>query len=187
MRYLRQFFYDRFGTKRGAFNKAIIYFLYKTGRFNKFSSIDKANISRLVFICKGNVCRSPFAEEIAKKNGVNVISFGLETDGNTPANKDVVRVAKKIGIDLSSHCSAKFDSDKIKSGDLIIGMEPKHCLEISKYKYPNNVQISLLGTLAKKGKTAYIHDPYGLSDGYIYNCLILIKRCVEGICNDLKK
>jgi len=50
---------------------------------------------------------------------------------------------------------------------------------VETYELPEGVQVSLLGLLNPGMKVPYIHDPFGLSDGYFKTCLGFIKQTVE--------
>ncbi|MGC1818407.1 MAG: hypothetical protein WA900_12230, partial [Casimicrobiaceae bacterium] len=67
-------FPDRFGGKK-AFLSTVWYSGQRlTGRFTRYRSIDWPHVSRLVFICKGNICRSAFAAEKARMLGRHAVS-----------------------------------------------------------------------------------------------------------------
>jgi protein-tyrosine-phosphatase len=73
---------------------------------------------KVLFVCAGNICRSPFAEGLARRlaaeRGLDVefASAGeIALDGDRcPA--DAVSVAKEYGVDLSSHRARRLTTDK---------------------------------------------------------------------------
>jgi protein-tyrosine-phosphatase len=77
---------------------------------------------KVLFVCAGNICRSPFAEGLARRlaaeRGLDVefASAGeIALDGDR-CPPDAVAVAKEYGVDLSSHRARRFttgDADKI--------------------------------------------------------------------------
>jgi len=92
----------------------------------------------LVFVCTGNICRSPMAEGIMKdvlidqagESGVSpnikVISAGIHASPGYPASENSVEAAAEDGIDIKVHQSRPFDSEIAQAADLILTMELSH-------------------------------------------------------------
>ena len=62
----------------------------------------------LVFVCTGNICRSPMAEGMFKKlleekgeSGIDCSSAGLATFDGRPASDNAQAVALEYGVDIS--------------------------------------------------------------------------------------
>ncbi len=127
------------------------------GIYKTYIEIDFSQVKRFVFVCSGNICRSALAEAVMKQCGGSAGSFGLDTRGGDPADPRMVAFGKKFGFDLSEHSTCRVNQCKVISGDLLIGMEPKHCIKLRKL-YPEN-QVTLLG-IWSNCKKVYIHDPY---------------------------
>jgi protein-tyrosine-phosphatase len=73
---------------------------------------------KVLFVCAGNICRSPFAEGLARRlaaeRGLDVefASAGeIALDGDR-CPPDAVAVAMEYGVDLSSHRARRFTTDK---------------------------------------------------------------------------
>lgn len=85
----------------------------------------------LLFICTGNLCRSPMAATVARKvlagraKAVNVISAGLLRPGE-PATDEAVKVMWRRGLDLSTHRSRRVGDALVPAPDLIVGMAREH-------------------------------------------------------------
>lgn len=177
---------NRFGSTRGLVKLIKAKFDYRLGRINAPNKVDWSTVSRLVFICQGNVCRSPFAEAVARQQGVDAISLGLKTNQGTPVNAIASRIALEMGFNINHHKSTLFTPEVLREGDLILCMEPRH-LNDSRYAVlPVNVQITLLGMLNPQQQTPFIQDPYDLSDEYYRRCLALIRSTVESIAHEWK-
>jgi protein-tyrosine-phosphatase len=72
---------------------------------------------KVLFVCAGNICRSPFAEGLARRlaaeRGLDVefASAGeIALDGDR-CPPDAVAVAKEYGVDLSSHRARRLTTD----------------------------------------------------------------------------
>ena len=170
---------SRFGTKVGLARLIKVYLKYLLGSYNTYEKVDWSSVKRLVFICQGNVCRSPFAEAVARANELDTVSYGIVTDGSTRVNPIASRVALSLGIDMTQHVSKLFHNDNLRAGDLLIGMEPGHCQALMSHNLPTGVQVGLLGLLNGRTKVPYLCDPYGLSDDYYKTCFCYIKQTVE--------
>jgi protein-tyrosine phosphatase len=90
----------------------------------------------VLFVCTGNVCRSPSAALLFRKDldeagisGVTVHSAGtLGADFGPPDL--LVGAARTLSIDLGAHVSRKMDPDMIESAHLVIGLAREHVREI---------------------------------------------------------
>jgi protein-tyrosine phosphatase len=79
-------------------------------------------MGKILFVCKGNICRSPFAEALLRKAGYDECrSAGTENYhiGKT-ADVIAIEVAKEFGIDLASHVARQVQRDDIERAEHII-------------------------------------------------------------------
>lgn len=172
---------DYYGSKIGLIKYVLYKLLALTGWYGVYENIDIKRVKRLVFICKGNICRSPFAEGVAKNLGIDAISYGVDTRGGDKANDKAREIAKEFGVDMDGHITRRIETYEPQEGDLVIGMEPIHIsLLRNKINLPSTVQQMLLG-LWIKGKTPYIHDPYGNESRYFRSCFSLLSSSVENM------
>jgi glycine hydroxymethyltransferase len=85
----------------------------------------------ILFLCTGNVCRSPMAEGLFRhavqgRGEFRVLSAGLgAVDGQVPTHHSV-QAMKEIGIDISRQRSRALTSELVKQADLILGMTHSH-------------------------------------------------------------
>jgi protein-tyrosine phosphatase len=90
-----------------------------------------AGMPTLLFVCTGNLCRSPMAATVArnvlagKAEAVDVISAGLLRPGQ-PATDEAVKVMGRRGLDLSTHRSRRVGDALVPAPDLIVGMAREH-------------------------------------------------------------
>jgi len=84
-----------------------------------------------VFVCTGNICRSPMAAALLRARlrdvapEVEVASAGLLFD-DRPAEPNAVRALRHRGLDLSEHVSRRLDRELVEGASLILGMERVH-------------------------------------------------------------
>lgn len=143
----------------------------------------KREASRLVFVCSGNICRSPFAAAYARSIGLAAASFGLNAEDGVPANQRAVEVARDKGIDLTEHTAHRLRPDELSDADLVLIFEYRHasaCLR-------EGVSIEQLRLLAFAAPpwTWHIHDPYGLHCAYFHRCFRNIQNAIDKLAKML--
>jgi protein-tyrosine phosphatase len=173
------------GSKRGLVRYLNYELLRRLGVYRRFNKIDYANVKRLVFVCKGNICRSPLAEAVARKHAIPSQSFGLDTRGNDVADPRAVAWGLANGYDLSAHITSRVDQYQPQPGDLLIGMEPAHVYELEQRFAQAPVQITLIGLWLPR-PLAYLHDPYNSCEQYFEKCETLVTAAVVNLMEKLK-
>ena len=159
---------NRFGSKRGLLNAVTYSIRSLLGFYKKHQAVSLSKSTRFIFICSGNICRSPLAEYVAKQQGAQAISFGLHTRGGDPADPRAIDFAKTQGIDLTPHITQNISHYIPQPNDVLVGMEPKHAEELEAL-FGNSVPITLAGLWLNK-KQAYIHDPYSANIHFFNVC-----------------
>ncbi len=159
-----------------------------------------ASVSSIVFICKGNICRSAFAERLthqsmrnaAGEKKLRVESAGLKARQGTPPPAMAVEVAKEFGVTMAGHCSKRLTDDMANTADMIIAMEPGQVGEILK-KYPHRRRYVFLlplfesaGRLNRFGRARYhIQDPYGKGREAFKESFERVRACVQDLTDQL--
>ena len=142
-------------------------------------------IERLVFVCSGNICRSAFAEAVAKARGFDAISVGVHAIQDVPANDQAIITARAMGYDLSSHRTKPIMYPVLKKTDLLVAMEPWQARLVSEGLFPKHYT-TLLG-LWGRTKRPYIHDPYMQYEAYFISCFNYIEKSVHAVIDKIQK
>src|SRR6267378_2068745 len=116
----------QYGRKMGFVRHCSYLMLYHLRCFRSLETVDWNRVKRLVFVCKGNICRSPYAEAKARALGLAASSFGLQAAIGGTANAAAAESARRRGVDLSEHKTSRGDQFPLIPGDLLMGMEPWH-------------------------------------------------------------
>ena len=168
---------DNYGSRRGFVRTWWYRLRYLPGGYRAYRRVDWNSVERLVFVCKGNICRSAYAEALATSQDVESASCGLNTRSGVPANEAATRVAMLRGIDLKAHRTTPIEELSPKKNDLFVAMEPWQAEQL-KAMYGNDYGCTLLG-LWSQPANPYIQDPYGMSDAYFDRCFNYIEKSVH--------
>lgn len=172
--FLNSYINNRFGSKRSMLNALKHEVLGSLGIYRKFSLSElTCKPERYVFVCAGNICRSPLAEAQAKALGANAVSFGLDTRGDDEADPRAREIAERYGLNLSSHRTTKAEWYVPEPGDLVVAMEPEH-LKLYR-KTGLSVPIVLLGTAGIRN-SYFIADPYSTGPVFFEKCEVDVMR-----------
>lgn len=141
--------------------------------------IPRADVSlanRLVFVCHGNICRSAYADVLARKAGMRTASFGLSTTSGKTAHPPVDAAARELGVDLSHHRTTAIENFRPEPGDLLLAMEVRQLAKLRRIPAMRGLQMDLLGRFVG---VPHLHDPYQLNEDYLRTCLHRIDRAVK--------
>jgi protein-tyrosine-phosphatase len=126
-------------------------------------------MANIIFVCTGNICRSPMAEGVLRHrleaqglSHIEVSSMGTHGLHNTPASELAQQVCQDNGIDIGAHRSRSLVGDEIQDADLILCMEPAHRKFLQTFFPWQKERVALLGAWPDKEKRkSAIRDPMG--------------------------
>lgn len=143
---------------------------------------------RVLFVCLGNICRSPAAEGVARKRlaGTPFDSAGTSGwhEGEAPY-PPMQAAALKRGYDLSGLRARAFVAADFDRFDLIIGMDARNLDDIESIRPESNTTDvrSLMGYAPETGADS-VPDPYYTRD--FDGALDLIETAIEGLARQLQ-
>ncbi len=129
--------------------------------------------SEILFLCYGNICRSPFAAQIFDRlcheagSEVKISSVGSFSVEDRSSPELAQNVANTFDIDLSQHRSRYFDEDLAARTGLLFVFDHQNFYWVAT-RYPELLDRTVyLGDLRKSSKRArQIFDPYGHDEKY---------------------
>ena len=150
-------------------------------------TVSPMNIQNILFVCTGNICRSPMAEGLLKKlikrspiDNIKISSAGLVALPGNVASFNAVRVAQESSISLEQHRARLVSQKLVDDADLILVMEPRQRHQLLATNPNAADKVLLLRQFARYGsRERGINDPYGLNLEAYRFCFEDIKECVE--------
>ncbi|MDO4412342.1 low molecular weight protein-tyrosine-phosphatase [Cutibacterium sp.] len=152
------------------------------------------NIPSVIFVCWGNICRSPMAEFVAKKvfadEGVTarISSAGVsDEEHGGPMDSRATSVLTSHGYACSGHHAHQIDACEIMAADLVIAAEPHH-IQIMKQMAPDANNLHLIRDYDPTCTPgSCLPDPwYGSADGF-EDTLDAIEAAMPGIVDAVRR
>lgn len=179
------FVQTRYGTARGLTRLMLSRLSHAVGRYRRFEAIDWTRVERLVFVCAGNICRSPYADRKAAQSGFPTAGIAMRGGTGLPADPQARRAALDAGVNLDDHRSLALADFNAAPGDLLVAMEPHQAFGLATHFAANaGVQVTLLGLWSRPPRP-HLHDPHSLNAAYFRTCFRTIDSGVETILRKL--
>jgi glycine hydroxymethyltransferase len=142
----------------------------------------------VLFVCTGNICRSPMAEGIFRhltrgRRDIQVISAGIGASPGQAPSAFAVQAVAELGIDISRQRSRQLTSELVQHADYIFGMTHSH-VDTVFLLYPQAAEKTFLlrefdDTLDIFEKD--ISDPIGGSYEVYLNCRDQIEQGIASL------
>lgn len=143
----------------------------------------------VVFVCWGNICRSPMAERVARSwaereglAGVRFTSAGVSSEETGhPIDPRARRVLRAHGYDADGHRAHRITAAEIAAADLVVGLEPLH-VDLLRRLAPDADNLALLTDFDPDAAPGSgIDDPwYGDAAGF-EDTLAAIEAAMPGV------
>ena len=147
-------------------------------------------IKSILFVCLGNICRSPLAEGIAKnyikEKNLNLVIESAGTGhwhvGEKPCENSI-KVALLNGVDISNQKAQQVKKSDFKNFDLIVGLDDSNISNLKNLGCKNPIK---LGDFGFNGEC--VPDPY-FFDGFegFDKVFEMIDVCVRNIIDEKVK
>lgn len=145
----------------------------------------------VLFICLGNICRSPYAAEALRTRAAdrlgNLASAGFIGPGR-PSPFEAVDEAALRGVDLTPHRSRIVVPDDVRDFHLLVVMEAGQSTRLQRELGVPSHQILLLGDLDPvTPDRRLIPDPFGRGPGAFREAYDRIDRTLEAFLEHLPR
>lgn len=143
----------------------------------------------IIFVCLGNICRSPLAKGVAenyiKNNNLNLLvdSAGTskEHQGEIPCENSI-KVARDNNIDISKYRAKQFLKSDIDKFDLVVALDSNNYYNLKNMGCKNLVKLGYFGFGGKD-----VPDPYYFNgfDGFI-EVFNMVEKSVKNLLLSLE-
>jgi protein-tyrosine phosphatase len=151
---------------------------------------------RVLFVCMGNICRSPTAEGVFRHalqlhgdKSIEIDSAGTHAyHTGEPPDRRAIAAAQRRGIDLSGLRARQVADEDFARFDLILAMDRDN-LDLLQRRAPAHSQerIKLVMEFAPDAYTREVPDPYyGGAKGF-EEVLVLLEKAAQGLLRELRK
>lgn len=150
---------------------------------------------RILFVCLGNICRSPSAEGVFRHLlSQRAPDFAIEIDSagthdyhiGEPPDGRAVSAALRRSIDLSGLRARRVHEEDFERFDLILAMDEENLRELRQRAAPrHHARIRLMMEYAPRAGRTGVPDPYyGGAQGF-EEVLDLLEEAAEGLLQEL--
>jgi len=144
----------------------------------------------LLFVCSGNICRSPMAAEqmrrriaVQELTGWFVDSAGTLGTDNSPASPEAIEAMREVGVDLGRHRSQGVRIEHVQWADFVIGMTHAHMMELASMFPRDATDRFVLRAFEESAEPNFdapdLADPIGRPLAFYKRQVPVIQRCVD--------
>ncbi|MBR9763809.1 MAG: low molecular weight phosphotyrosine protein phosphatase [Rhodobacteraceae bacterium] len=146
----------------------------------------------ILFVCLGNICRSPAAEAVMRARAPQLSLDSAGTGGwhvGQPPYGPMQEAARGRGYDMSALRARQFSAGDFLAFDLILAMDPQNLADIEVQRPGGTLTPVKLFTDYLPGDSAFagateVPDPYYTRD--FDGALALIEDCAGGLVASLR-
>ncbi|MEE9275852.1 MAG: low molecular weight protein arginine phosphatase [bacterium] len=148
----------------------------------------------ILFVCTGNLNRSPMAAALlhkflsrAGRDDLSIRSAGTHAFEGSPAPANAIEVANQAGIDLSPHMTQPISRELVDWADRIVVMSPEH-IDFIEVNFPDALdkieEMASFRVGARPGDS--VKDPNGLSPFHYRQYFGELMEAVQGYFSSLQ-
>jgi protein-tyrosine phosphatase len=149
----------------------------------------------VLFVCTGNICRSPTAEAIFRKlatdAGMAVTADSAGTHGyhvGEPPDPRAQKAAAKRGYDLSALRARTIEGADFRRFDLILAMDHEHHAILSRIAGSSaEHKLKLMMSYARRFKERDVPDPYYGGPQGFERVLDMLEDAAKGLLESLHR
>jgi len=185
--------YQKYGGK-----ERLLYFKIRAMNTLRLTSLKSSRPPKtarsFLFVCFGNIMRSPMCEALMKQAlasmpsaQFSVRSAGLNATPGRPAPPWATTAAQDFGISLEHHRARLLTADMVDQADAIFAMDYDNLTQLQ-FRYPHaRDKVFMLGAYARDYPAVEIKDPYYSGEGATLSCYKILSGCVQHLIATLQQ
>ncbi len=151
--------------------------------------------TRVVFVCWGNICRSPIAERVAERvareAGLDQVEFTSAATSTEelgePMDRRAARVLEASGYRASGHVAHQITAAELAGADLVVAMEDIHVTKMLGLS-PEADNIALLTDFDPAAQPGSgVPDPWYGPDSGFYDTLAAVEAAMPGVLDRVRE
>jgi protein-tyrosine phosphatase len=158
-------------------------------------------VVKILFVCLGNICRSPLGEGVMRKRIEDLAETGrhLETDSaatsdwhiGEPPDTRAQDAARRRGMDISMQRGRQLQPQDFETFDYILTMDENNLANAerigSMLSGGSKARLSLLLDYAPHLGIREVPDPYWSGDGAFDEVIDMIEAAVDGLLAEIER
>jgi arsenate reductase len=132
--------------------------------------------TRVLFVCVGNMCRSPMAEGLARRLGDDIVEvYSAGTNPTGIVSEDAIEIMREVKIDIRRIRSKGLDAVAIADMDVVVSMAPRSA--------------RLLVPRGFHGRTVdwNVEDPVGKSLAVFRRVRVVLEARVKDLVDEIRR
>jgi protein-tyrosine-phosphatase len=146
-----------------------------------------ASVRSFLFVCFGNIMRSPMAEALLKqaaeaaKIEIRSASAGLHAISGKAAHPWAQAAASEMGISLANHRAKLLTPEAVEQADAVFAMDLQNLAELLTLYPQGKDKFFMLSAYAGHPRLREISDPYLGDLETTRQCYRILKTCVQNL------
>lgn len=151
------------------------------------------NGSSFLFVCFGNIMRSPMCERLMKNVlrqqpalKISVASAGLNAVPGRSAHPWSITAARDFGVSLADHTARLLTVEMVKQVEVIFAMDYQNLVELHcRYPFAKQKFFMLSAYAGNDYLSSEIRDPFYGNEEQTRSCYRILQTCIENLVSEL--